>query len=260
MHKLGITQNGLLNSNESTLSIARHIISRFLIETKPPTPLPLPYTSKENILANAFDVLQLRQLLKTQENPNPEAVKDLIARENVFYHNIVTIDDNETKEKATAVIDLTDMVFKKALTANFITDYKIKSWEQNVGRDQKDTNAEVISRVEKKFENLWQRPLNSDEKAIVAATTNNEDVTEIIPTPYEKFLIKLTKESMFDKSIENNKPINPLSSLENENNRFKAKLFTALLKSLEQFNLIDKYDLMEVDKFCNSTNLNLLHL
>jgi hypothetical protein len=151
------------------------------------------------------------------------------------------------------------MVFQKALTANFITDYRIKAWEQNVGRDQKDTNAEVVSRVEKKFEELWQRPLNQEEKAIVSATTNNEDVTEIIPTPYEKFLIKLTKESMFDKSVETHKPITSLAKHENEANRFKAKIFTTLLKSLEKFNLVDKYDFMEVDKFCNSTNINLLH-
>jgi hypothetical protein len=260
LQKLGLTQNGLLNSNESTLSIAQQIISRFLADTRSPTPLPLPYTSKENILTNAFDILQLRQTLKSQENPNPEAVKDLISRENVFYHNVVSIDDPETKEKATAVVDLTDMIFKKAITANFITDYRIKAWEQNVGKDQKDTNTEVVSRVEKKFERLWQRPLNNEEKAIVSATTNNEDVTEIIPTPYEKFLIKLTKESMFDKSIENNNQIAPLSPKENENNRFKAKLFTTILKSLEHFNLVNKYDFMEVDKFCNSTNLNLLHI
>jgi hypothetical protein len=260
LHKLGLTQNGLLNSNESTLFVSRNIISRFLTGTKTINPFPAPYTSRENILANAFDIIQLRQTLKAEENPNSEAVKDLVSRENLFYHNVVSMDDKETKEKATAVIDLNDMVFKKALTANFITDYKIKSWEQNVGKDQKDTNAEVTSRVEKKFENLWQRPLNSDEKAIVVATTNNEDVTEIIPTPYEKFLIKLSKESMFDKGVENNKPIASLTPEENGNNRFKAKLFTTILKSLESFNLVDKYDIMEVDKFCNSTNINLLHI
>jgi hypothetical protein len=260
MEKLNITQNGLLNSNESTLFIARNIISRFLTNTKSPTPIPLPYTSKENFLTNAFDILQLRQELTAQENPPRPAIDDLISRENVFYHNVAKIDDNETKEKATAVIDLTDMVFKKALTANFITDWKIKSWEQNVGKDQKDTNTEVKARVEDKFEKLWQRPLNTDEKAIVSATTNNDDVTEIIPTPYEKFLIKLTKESTFDKSIENGKPVSPLTPEEKEANRFKAKIFTTMLKSLEKFNLVDKYDFMEIDKFCNSTNFNLLHI
>jgi hypothetical protein len=172
----------------------------------------------------------------------------------------VSIDDKETKEKASAVIDLSDMEFQKAITANFITDYRIKAWEQNVGKDQKDTNAEVLSRVEKRFEELWQRPLNDDEKAIVAATTNNEDVTEIIPTPYEKFLIKLSKESMFDKSVETNSPISPLSQEENSANKLKSKIFTSILIALEHFNFVDKYDLMEVDKFCNSTNIDLLNI
>jgi hypothetical protein len=258
MYKLGITQDRLLNSNESTLFIARNIISRFLTKTKVPNAIPLQYTSQENILANAFDIVQLRQMLHNQENPLKGAVDDLISRENLFYHNIVSMNDKETKEKATAIIDLTAMIFQKALTANFITDYKIKTWEMNVGRDQKDTNVEIISRVEKRFEELWQRPLNADEKAIVSATTNNEDVTEIIPTPYEKFLIKLSKESMFDKSIEDNEPIRPLSPEENKNNRFKAKIFTSLFKSLEHFNLIDKSDLMEVNKFYNSINPALL--
>jgi hypothetical protein len=260
MQKLGITQNGLLNSEESTLSIARNIISRFLTKTKAPNAVPLPYTSRENILANAFDIVQLRQMLSSQENSVAGAVDDLISRENVFYHNVVSIDDQDTKEKATAVMDLNAMLFQKALTANFITDYRIKSWEQNVGRDQKDTNAEVVSRVEKRFEELWQRSLNADEKAIVAATTNNEDVTEIIPTPYEKFLIKLTKESIFDKGIESNKPIAPLTEDEAVDNRFKAKIFTSIFVALEHLNLIDNRDMAEIDKFCNSTNIDLLHL
>jgi hypothetical protein len=260
MQKLGITQNGLLDSRESTLFIARNIISRFLTGSKVPRATPLPYTSRENFLSNAFDIIQIRQDLKSKENPLKAAVDDLMSRENVFYHNVVSIDDKETKEKATAVIDLADMEFKKALTANFITDWKIKTWEQNVGKDQKDTNAEVISRVEKKFENLWQRPLNTDEKAIVSATTNNQDVTEIIPTPYEKFLIKLTRESSVAKEGESNMTLKPVSKQENESNRFKAKVFTSMIKSFEHFNLIDKYDLMEIDKFCNSTNINLLHL
>jgi hypothetical protein len=92
MHKLGITQNGLLNSNESTLFVARNIISRFLTKTKVPGVLPLPYTSRENILNNAFDILQLRTVLKAEENPDKSIVDDLISRENIFYHNVVSID------------------------------------------------------------------------------------------------------------------------------------------------------------------------
>jgi hypothetical protein len=259
LHKLGLTQNGLLNSNESTLFIARNIISRFLTKTKIPNALPLPYTSRENVLSNAFDIIQLRHILSSQEHPVKAALDDLVSRENVFYRNIVTIDDTETKDKATAVVDTTDMVYNKALTANFITDYNIKAWEQNVGKDQKDTNAEVCSRVEDKFKALYQRELNGEEKEIIKATTNNHDVTEIIPTPYEKFLIKLSKESLAAKSIENDKQISSLSKEENEDNRFKAKVFTSLVKSLERFNLINKDDLMEMDNFCESINVNLLH-
>jgi hypothetical protein len=259
LQQLGLTQNGLINSNESTLFIARNIISRFLTKTKVPNALPLPYTSKENVLSNAFDIVQLRHIISSQEHPVKAALDDLISRENVFYRNIVDIDDSETKDKATAVIDTSDMVYNKALTANFITDYNIKSWEQNVGKDQKDTNAEVCSRVEDKFKALYQRELNSEEKEIIKATTNNHDVTEIIPTPYEKFLIKLSKEDLAAKSTESGKQIPSLSKEENENNRFKAKIFTSLYKSLEKFNLVGKDDLTEVDKFCSSVNVNLLH-
>jgi hypothetical protein len=258
-YKLGITQNGLLNSNESTLMIARNIISRFLTKTKEISPMPLQYTSKENILANAFDIVQLRQKLMNKEKPHIEEIKDLESRENVFYRNIANMDDKETKEKASAVIDLSDMKFEKAVTANFITDWKIKTWEQNVGKDQKDTNAEVVKRVLDKFESLWGRKLNEDEKKIVDATTNNRDVTEIIPTPYEKFLIKLSKENMIDKGLESGKPLAQLSPAEKADNRLKAKILTTILKSLERFNLIDRYDLMEFDKFCNMADLRTLY-
>jgi hypothetical protein len=258
MIKLGITQNGLLNSNENTLCIARNIISRFLAGTKPITPFALPYTSKENVFANAFDIVQMRQYLKVDPHPSKPMLDDLIARENVFYKNIVNLDDKELKEKATAVIDLADMKFEKAMTANFITDWKIKSWEQNVGKDQKDTNAEVVKRVEEKFEALWGRKLNDDECKIVSATTNNEDVMDIVPSPYEKFVIKLSKESIADKGLESGGLIVPLTSTESSTNRFKAKILATLVRSLEKFSIINEYDLNEFEKFCNSTNLHLL--
>jgi hypothetical protein len=260
MIKLGITQNGLVNSQENTLYIARNIIARFLTKTKTPNAVPLPYTSKENVLSNAFDIIQLRHILKKLPNPPKTALDDLVSRESVFYRDIININDEDIKEKAIAVVDLSDMKIEKAVTVNFITDYKIKAWEQNVGKGQKDTNAEVVSRIENRFEELWGRKLNSDEKLIVDAITNERDATEIVSGPYEKFLITLSKESAFDKGVENKTAIEPLTTEENADNRFKAKIFTTILKSLEHFDLVDKYDLMEVDKFYNSTNPSLLHL
>jgi hypothetical protein len=181
-------------------------------------------------------------------------VDDLFSRENVFYKSLVEFDDKKVQDEAAAVIDLSDMQFEKALTANFITDYRIKAWEQNVGKDQKDTNAEVVKRVKDKFENLWGRPLNEDETKIVEATTNGEDVTEIIPTPYEKFVIKLSKEALLGKSNENASGISinkPLTTEEKKNIRFKAKLLTTVFKTAESFKLIDPNDVMEFETFCN---------
>lgn len=248
--EMGLSTDGLARSSETAFICAKNVITRFLSKSKKVSKNTLPYTSKENVLTNAFDILQLRQYCKGAESLDPMIAEELFSRENVFYKQLVNFNDPEVKSAATAIIDLTDMKFEKAMTVNFITDYKIKAWEVNVGKNaDKDINETVVKRVKDKFEKLYCRELNDEEMEIIKATTNNEDVTEIIPSPYEKFIIKLTRDKI--ESRESGTGFN-ITERDAKNIKFKAKLFTTLLKTVEKFNILDNADVREVESFYNS--------
>ena len=250
MFELGISPQGIIRSNEHTLSIAREIIDRFLCKKKFVSPTVRPYNSVENVFANAFDIVQLRQHIEHQKRPNTEMVNDLISRENVFYHNMVNFNDDTVKKEATAIIDLGKLNFQKAMSPNFITDYRIKVWEENVGENaNKDTNAKVIERVKERFKKLWGRDLNENELSIVKATTNQDDVTEIVPTPYEKFLITMSKESLMANGSEDHSRKLSFTVEQKKDIEWKSRLMTTVYKSCEAFGLLKPQDISAFNKF-----------
>ena len=255
MYRVGVSPDGLVNSKESTFAAAKNII-KMIAGTRVVTATPRPYDSVENVLANAFDVLQLRQECKYAEGEvDNDKANDLYSRESVFYRNIAALEDKpELKAQAEAVLDLTDAKFVKAMTPNFITDYKIKAHEVNVSKNANaDINATITSRVEEKFEKLWGRKLNAEEREIVQAVTSNQDCTNICPNPFEKFLVKLSKDASINQSTEAVK-FN-FTPEEKSNIIFKAKIFTAFYKAAEAFDLIEKTDEYVIDEFCNKFGL-----
>lgn len=255
MYRVGVSPDGLVNSKESTFAAAKNII-KMIAGTRVVTATPRPYDSVENVLANAFDVLQLRQECKYAEGEvDNDKANDLYSRESVFYRNIAALEDKpELKAQAEAVLDLTDAKFVKAMTPNFITDYKIKAHEVNVSKNANaDINATITSRVEEKFEKLWGRKLNAEEKEIVQAVTSNQDCTNICPNPFEKFLVKLSKDASINQSTEAVK-FN-FTPEEKSNILFKAKIFTAFYKAAEAFDLVEKTDEYVIDDFCDKFGL-----
>lgn len=256
LNDLGLTPNGLIRSNEHTICIAKNIIDRFLTKRKFVAIEPRPYNSMENVIANAFDIVQLRQHVNHQKEPDTMMVNDLISRESLFYHNMINFNDDTVKKEATEIIDLSNLNFQKAMTPNFITDYRIKVWEENVGeKANKNTNAEVIKRVKERFKQLWCRDLNEDELAIVKATTNQDDVTEIVPTPYEKFLVSMSRESILAHGSEDPSKGVSLSPAEKRDIEWKSRLMTTVYKSCEAFGIIQPGDKVAFDKFTNMLGL-----
>jgi hypothetical protein len=72
----------------------------------------------------------------------------------------------------------------------------------------------------------------------------------VTTTPYEKFVIKLSKESLMNQSAESGPVKLRLTSADKANIKFKAKLYTALVKAAERFDLIDANDEWAVTDFC----------
>lgn len=256
MNEIGLTPQGLIRSNENTFAIARNIINRFIFKKQFVSPEVRPYNSKENVFANAFDIVQLRQYLDKKKNPSTEMVNDLESRENVFYHNIVNYNDENVKKEATAIIDLSRLNFQKAISPNFITDYKIKVWEENIGdKSNIEINSEVCKRVEENFKKLWGRDLNDAEKQIIKATTQQDDVTEIVPTPYEKFLITMSKEAVLARGSEDPVKGAGLTRDEKKDIEWKSRLMTTVYKAAERFNILKEDDKVNFQKFINKVGM-----
>lgn len=256
MNEIGLTPQGLIRSNENTFAIARNIINRFIFKKQFVSPEVRPYNSKENVFANAFDIVQLRQYLDKKKNPSTEMVNDLESRENVFYHNIVNYNDENVKKEATAIIDLSRLNFQKAISPNFITDYKIKVWEENIGdKSNIEINSEVCKRVEENFKKLWGRDLNDAEKQIIKATTQQDDVTEIVPTPYEKFLITMSKEAVLARGSEDPVKGAGLTRDEKKDIEWKSRLMTTVYKAAERFNILKEDDKVNFQKFINMVGM-----
>ena len=254
LYDIGLSSDGLVNSKENTFFCAANLI-KMLAGTRKINDTVLPYNSTENVLANAFDVLQLRKECKFAAGEVDQSKADeLYSREAMFYRNIAAIEDPELKKEAAAVIDLTDMKLEKALTTNFITDYKIKAWEVNVGKDANSKMNEVVTnRVKDSFEKLWGRELNDTEMEIIQAVTSGKDVTAIAPSPYEKFAIKLTKDAVFNAKSTEAVKFN-LDANEKKNIMFKAKIYTTLVKACERFNILDANDEWAINEFCERLN------
>ena len=256
MNEIGITAQGLIRSTENTFIIARNIINRFIKKNQFVSVDIRPYTSKENVFANAFDIVQMRQYLDRQKSPKTEMIDDLESRENVFYHNMVNYNDENVKKEATAIIDLSRLNFQKAISPNFITDYKIKVWEENIGdKSNNEINTEVVKRVEENFKKLWGRELNDAEKQIIKATTQQDDVTEIVPTPYEKFLITMSKESILAHGSEDPIKGAGLSKEEKKDIEWKARLMTTVYKAAESFGILKEADNVNFQKFVNMVGM-----
>ena len=254
LYDIGLSSDGLVNSKENTFFCAANLI-KMIAGTRKINDTVLPYNSTENVLANAFDVLLLRKACKFAVGEVDQSKADeLYSREAMFYRNIAAIEDPELKKEAAAVIDLTDMKLEKALTTNFITDYKIKAWEVNVGKDANSKMNEVVTnRVKDSFEKLWGRELNDTEMEIIQAVTSGKDVTAIAPSPYEKFAIKLTKDAVFNAKSTEAVKFN-LDANEKKNIMFKAKIYTTLVKACERFNILDANDEWAINEFCERLN------
>lgn len=255
METAGITSQGLVYGNEDQFIQARNILNRFIVKKQYVNPTVKPYRSKEEVFANAFDIMQLRSTInRRMDAGKPVAqvvIDDLQSRENVFYHNMVNFDNEEVKKEAVALIDLSLMNWKKAISPNFITDYKIKAYEVQLGnKANKDMNEEVVKRVKSKFERLWNKELNEDEMKIIRATTNNDDATEILSTPYEKFAITMSKETLMARGSEDSdKGALAFSPEEKKSIEWRSRLMTTVYKACEAFGLFGNDEHSSFNKF-----------
>jgi hypothetical protein len=245
LQALGITQNTRFEKNELSFECAKNIVERFITKTKTVNIYPLPYTSTENIVANAFDIIHLKRM--TQENSKDiNLFKEYESRESAFYKNMVSIDSPEVKNAALSVLKLGDVKVEDILSPTFVTDYKLDVWDTNF-KTIKNKNDLVYDRVSKKLSDTWGRELTKEEQDIIRATTNEEDATEILPTPFEKFIVKFGEEAL-TASTESGKPFK-FSTADTKKIKLKAKLFATITKSLEYLQIINIDDQKELEKY-----------
>lgn len=164
----------------------------------------------------------------------------------------MNVQDPKIKEAALHVVDLKDVVLEKCINTNFVTDFKMNVVNLDV-REVKSVNDEVFKRVVTRLETAWGRPLTDDEKEIIKATTNTEDATEILPTPFEKFMIRFGREAAA-KSVESTSPLMHFDDTSRAKILLKSKVYTTLWKTMEHCGLVDAHDTQEFEKFLSAWN------
>jgi hypothetical protein len=244
LEDMGLTQNNRFRKDEVSFECAKNIVDRFINKTTSVSVYPKDYTSTENIIANAFDIMQLHRMVT--EGKDKSLYNEYETRESAFYKNMINVDSPEVKNAALAVLKLGDVKVEDILSPNFVKEYKIDVWTTNF-KDIKNVNDLVFDNVSKRLSETWGRDLTKEEQDIIRATTNEEDATEILPTEFEKFVVKFGKEAL-NASTENGRAL-AFTDTQRKQIKLKAKVFATIAKSLEYLQIVDADDSKALDKF-----------
>jgi 23S rRNA maturation mini-RNase III len=245
--KLGLTQNGIYKKGEVSFECAKNIIGRFVNHTIPCSLESFQWNDTKEILDNAWNIVHFkREIREGKHRFNSGAIDKFNSMESAFYKNLVDVEKQDVKDAALHVVNLQDVILEKCINTEFVKDFKMNVLDLNV-RDIKNVNEEVYNRVTSRMKETWGRELTQEEKDIIKATTNTEDSTEILPTPFEKFMIKFGRDA-YAKSAESG-PIMHIDEPTRKKVKLRSKVYTTLWLTMEHCGLVNADDAQEFEKF-----------
>lgn len=197
----------------------------------------------------AWNLLQFKREIREgwYRFDTTRTIEKLNAMESAFYERLIDVKDPKVKEAASAVMKLQDVKVEKLITTDFVKDHKIQVNELNVS-EVRNVNEEVYKRVSERMKETWGRDLSDEENQIIRATTNGLDATEIMPTPYEKFMIKFGTGEI-TKSAESGGVGLEITDKMRSKVRLRSKVYSTIWATMRRCGLIDKDDPAEFDKF-----------
>lgn len=157
----------------------------------------------------AFDLLTIKSAIRTAHaNKDFDTVKGLApevaSRESVCYENLISIpDDDEKKTEIQNLLKLDELDFNPAdiVSPEFLTSIKIaldttsvKTTKVDISNEE--ANKAIHDRAKDRIEFITQHDITEEQDEIINAMIEGRDISDYAPTPFEKFVLKETKDEV----------------------------------------------------------------
>lgn len=156
------------------------------------------FESSEDAVRAAFDIITIKDAVRNASNKDTmiALANNLASREDLFWSNIVDLNDDQHKEQIKNILQLGDLdLDKKALVdTEFLTSIDlgvdtIKIVEP--GKTEDEVSDEIFEKSKQKIESFLGKDINPTQEDLIRSMIKGNDTSDFAPTPFEKFIIKL---------------------------------------------------------------------
>ena len=157
------------------------------------------FKSFEDAIDAVFDIGLIKQSLK--KTGSTEDLNDLTSREGLFWENLYKLEDDDEKKNAIKnVMNLQDLQIspKVLVTDEFYNSLKIavegSSIRATGTATPSEANEKLYNNAKERIGAILNKDIDPDQDEIIKAIISNRDPVDYIPTPFEKFIIKIGKD------------------------------------------------------------------
>lgn len=200
LNNIGLTARGIEDVNDPIMvSIGskayRYLSHDIKIYEKDPKK---SFESSEDAVRAAFDILTIKDAVRHASNKDTmiALANNLASREDLFWQNVLDLNDDQYKEQIKNILQLGDLdLDKKALVdTEFLTSIDlgvdtIKIIEP--GKTESEVTDEIFEKSKQKIESFLGKDINPTQEDLIRAMIKGNDTSDFAPTPFEKFVIKL---------------------------------------------------------------------
>lgn len=209
LHNAGISVRGAEDVNDPiSLSIAskayRYLSHEVKIYNRDPKK---GFESSEDAVKSAFDIITIKDAVRNATNNDVKIAlaKELASREDLFWQNLVDINDDEHKEQIKGIIQLGDLdIDKKALVdTEYLTNLDLGIDTIKVkepGKSESEISDEIFQRSKEKIEAILGKDINPTQEDLIRSMIKGNDTSDFAPTPFEKFIIKFGTDEAVEKN------------------------------------------------------------
>ncbi|MBR1818274.1 MAG: hypothetical protein IJ772_05425 [Bacilli bacterium] len=158
-----------------------------------------------------FDLLNIKHAIRVaHDNKDYDTIKGLApevaSRESVCYENLMNIpDDDSKKQEIQNLLKLEELEFDPSdiVAPEFLTSIKIaldttKAKTTKCGISDEEAEKAIHERAKNRIEFITQHDITADQDEIITAMIEGRDISDYAPTPFEKFVLKESKDEVKD--------------------------------------------------------------
>jgi preprotein translocase subunit YajC len=215
--------------------------------------LKIANKSKIQSVEDAIDTIFDMKMLKNhyRNHGDIRAYELYKSSENLLWDNVINFPE-EDKEKITKVFEISELDIgpDTIVKDEFLTSLQFSIDNQTVKREETgDINDEIFSKAKERIEYFLARPIDSEEEDIIKAICGNRDAVDYMPTTFEKFIIKLSKNNEPGEDYELDGPDTAKESLGPQEILKRAKCLSTIYTFVNKGNVLSDTRLKEFNKY-----------